>query len=274
MLARGETPLVLSLPHTGTRIPEPYAERFVSPWLARKDTDWWVEQLYEAATALDITTLRTTISRSVIDVNRDPDGHSLYPDLATTELCPTTTFDGEPLYRGGLEPSADEIRERCARWFVPYHQTLVGEVRRLRRQHARVVLLDAHAIRSEIPRLFDGLLPHCSIGTHGGASCDPALTKAVESLCDASVFSRVTNGRFRGGQITRRYGQPVAGVHALQLELAFRGFLAEVPGPVFAGDWPVPFDAARARPMRALVSSILLAAIAFATTTHSAGADA
>jgi N-formylglutamate deformylase len=261
---QGRAPLLVSLPHTGTEIPAEIEARLVSPWLARKDTDWWIDRLYAFAADLDATIVQTAISRTAVDVNRDPSGASLYPGQATTELCPTLTFDGEPLYRAGSEPTPDEIARRRASTFEPYHAELEAELARLRGLHERVVLYDAHSIRSVIPRLFDGQLPQFNIGTNSGASCDAALTQAVEAICDASGLGRVTNGRFKGGFITRRHGAPQRGVHAIQMELACRGYMREEPGPVSQGAWPSPFDVAFATPMRALLEPVLRAALDFA----------
>src|SRR5580765_5017178 len=172
---RGSAPLLLCMPHTGTDIPPPLHSRFVSLWRARRDTDWWIDRLYACAAAQEATVVRTAISRSVIDANRDPSGASLYPGQATTELCPTTTFDGEPLYRDGQAPDAGEIARRRETWFDPYHAALQAELDRLRTRHGRVVLYEAHSIRSRIPRLFDGQLPNFNIGTNSGVSCDPGL---------------------------------------------------------------------------------------------------
>lgn len=261
---RGEAPLVVSFPHTGTEIPPELEARLVSPWLARKDADWWIERLYGFARELGATTVRTTVSRTVIDVNRDPSGASLYPGQATTELCPTTTFDGEPLYRAGEEPGAAEIAARRGAFFDPYHEALAGELMRLRVRHPKVVLYEAHSIRSAIPRLFEGELPNFNLGTHSGASCDAALTAAVERACDASGFSRVTNGRFKGGWTTRHYGQPEAGVHAIQMELACRGYMddpAQAPTPE---TWPTPYSETQSAPMRAALTDVLQACLAFA----------
>jgi N-formylglutamate deformylase len=263
-IRRGSAPLVLSIPHAGVDISSDIETRLVSPWLARKDTDWWVDRLYERAAMLDITVVQTAISRTVIDVNRDPSGGSLYPGQATTELCPTTTFDGEPLYQSGRVPDADEIDRRRARWFVPYHEALSAEIERLLRVHGTVALYDAHSIRSSVPRLFEGILPHWNIGTNGGASCAPELTAAVETVCDATSFSRVTNGRFRGGFITRHHGNPQAGVHAIQMELACRNYLQEPIGRVDENNWPPAFDKLYAEPMLAAIGEVLRACIAFA----------
>jgi formiminoglutamase len=261
---RGDAPLVLSLPHTGTEIPAALADRLVSPWRARKDADWHVERLYDFAAALGATVLRTRLLRTVIDVNRDPSGASLYPGLATTELCPTTTFDGEPLYRDGQCPPPEEVASRRARWFVPYHDALAAEVARLRAIHPRVVVYDAHSIRSRVHRLFDGELPHFNIGTDGGRTCDPALTAAVEAAIEPSRFSRVTNGRFRGGFITRHHGRPGDEVHAIQIELAIRGYLAEPGDPPDEANWPPEYDLKYAAPVRDVLSRVLEACLAFA----------
>jgi N-formylglutamate deformylase len=264
VVRRGAAPLLLCMPHTGTHIPPAIETQLSSPWLARKDTDWFVERLYDFAEDLDVTLVRTNISRTVIDANRDPSGASLYPGQATTELCPTTTFDGEPLYRGA-PPDAGEIATRRTHYFEPYHQAVLGELARLRRLHAAVVLYDCHSIRSQIPRLFSGTLPNFNIGTYDGASCAPALTQQVERLCDAWDFSRVTNGRFKGGYTTRHYGRPAQGVHALQMELACRGYLREPAGSVDASNWPGSWDGAVATPMRAVLEQVLTACIGFAS---------
>jgi N-formylglutamate deformylase len=261
---QGSSPLLLCMPHTGTDIPPAVADALVSPWLARKDTDWWIERLYAFAGQLGASLVRTAVSRTVIDPNRDPAGVPLYPGLATTELCPTTTFDGEPLYRAGATPSAQDVAARRREYFEPYHRAVQAEVARLRALHPVIVLYDCHSIRSQIPRLFTGTLPHLNIGTFAGASCAATLTARIEALCDATDFTRVTNGRFRGGYTTRHYGRPQEGVHALQMELACRGYLREPEGEVDVANWPCPWDEAFAAPMRAVLERVLTACIGFA----------
>jgi formiminoglutamase len=263
----GDAPLIVSLPHTGTEIPQEIEGGLVSPWLARRDADWWVDRLYAFATDLGATLVRTAISRTVIDVNRDPGGASLYPGAATTGLCPTTTFDGEDLYRSGCAPDAKETNRRLDAYFAPYHGALRDQIARLRGKHPAVVLYDAHSIRSRIPRLFEGELPNFNIGTNSGASCDPTLTARVESLCDASGLSRVTNGRFKGGYITRQYGAPSDGVHALQMELACRSYMREPERAPTPADWPTPFDPTLSARMTEALAAILRACLTF---THQA----
>ena len=265
----GAEPLVVSLPHTGTVLPSELESRVVSPWLTRKDTDWWIDRLYGFAAELGATVVHTAISRTVIDVNREPGGVSLYPGQVTTGLCPLETFDGEPLYAAGETPSAREMAERRGRYFAPYHAALDAQLTRLVGQHPRVVLYDCHAIRSVIPRLFSGELPQFNIGTNDGASCDRTLTEAVERRCDRSGLSRVTNGRFKGGYITRHYGRPDTGVHAVQMELACRGYIDE---PLEAGpdNWPTPWSEARAARLRDTLVGVLEGALAWAVDGPSA----
>ena len=265
---RGEAPLIVSFPHTGTDIPNDIEERLVSPWLGRKDADWWIDHLYDFARGLGATLVRTCVSRTVIDVNRDPSGASLYPGQTTTELCPTTTFDGEPLYQRA-PPNDHEIAVRREEFFDPYHRALTEQIARLHRTHPKVVLYDAHSIRSVMPRLFDGQLPNFNIGTNDGVTCDPALAAAVEAVCDGSGYSRVTDGRFKGGWTTRHYGDPADGVHAIQMELACRGYMDEPAGPPEHGNWPTPYDPRRAAAMRSILTHILTACLDFAATEAS-----
>lgn len=262
---RGDAPLVVSFPHTGTDIPSDIEQRLVSPWLARKDADWWVHLLYDFVQSLGATTVRTALSRTVIDVNRDPSGASLYPGQATTELCPITTFDGEPLYVPGAEPTKAEIARRRAAYFDSYHAALASEIRRLRALHVKVVVYEAHSIRSVVPRLFDGALPNLNIGTNGGASCSPTLTAAIEAACSGSGFSQVTNGRFKGGWTTRHYGDPERDVHAVQMELACRGYMTEPTEPFSSNNWPSAYNPAKAAALRSVLMSVMSACLAFAT---------
>jgi formiminoglutamase len=127
-----------------------------------------------------------------------------------------------------------------------------------------VVVYDCHSIRSVIPRLFEGTLPHFNIGTNSGTSCAPALSDAIEKICIGSGFSHVVNGRFKGGFITRSLGAPQAGIHAVQMELACRGYMREPLGPVVEGQWPAAYDEAYAAPMRAALTLIFETCLAFA----------
>ena len=260
IVERRDAPLIVSIPHAGTDLLG-FEPAFVDPWLARKDADWRLDELYDFVAPLGATVLRTRLSRSIIDVNRDPTGASLYPGQATTELVPTTSFDGEPLYRPGLAPEATEIAERRRLYFDPYHAVLSAEITRLRERHRRVALFDAHSIRSVIPRLFDGELPVFNLGTSSGASCSHSLSETIGALLATSGQTSVVDGRFKGGWITRAYGKPSEGVEALQLELACRAYMREPERPA-PDNWPTPIDEERAAPTRAMIKRILEAILA------------
>jgi N-formylglutamate deformylase len=254
-VTQGVSPLIVSIPHAGTIIPDDISG-LISLDLARRDADHHVDRLYAFAAELNATILHSSISRTVIDLNRDPSGQSLYPGQATTGLCPDVTFDGEPLYSAGAEPDAAEIDRRRATYFDPYHNALRYQIERLRAFHPAIVLYDAHSIRSHVPRLFKGELPQFNIGSYDDASCDKALTDAIAANC--AHDSHVVNGRFKGGRITRHYGDPSRGIHAVQMELAIRGYAEE------DGAWPPAWDAAHAAPMQAKLRSILNTCLDFA----------
>lgn len=262
-VTRSNAPLIVSFPHTGIDLAG-LDGAFVSPWLARRDCDWWIDKLYDFAADLGATVVHTAISRSVIDVNRDPSGQSLYPGQATTGLCPTETFDGDPIYKMGAEPTPQEIDRRRSAYFEPYHAALAGEIARLRSLHEKIVLYDGHSIRSVLPRLFDGTLPVFNLGTNDGKAADPVLQGRVADIMAATGESFVVNGRFKGGWITRHHGQPANGVHALQMELSNRGYMREPEGKGDPSFWPTSYDPAYAAPIRKTLTDILETALRWA----------
>lgn len=224
---RGEGPIVLGLPHTGTDLPEEIAARLNERGLAIADTDWHIHRLYDGL--LDgVTTVRTPIHRYAVDVNRGPDDSSLYPGQNTTGLCPVTDFDGNPIYRKGEEPDPDEIERRRERYHAPYHDALSAELQRVKDIHGVAILYDCHSIRSWIPYLFDGKLPDLNIGTNTGQSCYPLVENCVDKICSTTQgYTPVLNGRFKGGWTTRHYGRPFEGFHAIQMELAQSTYMTE-----------------------------------------------
>lgn len=227
-LHRGSAPLLISLPHDGTALPPGLAERLRPEARQVPDTDWHVSRLYAFATELGASILHPRHSRYVIDLNRSRQDTALYPGQNTTGLVPLHRFTGDPLYLEGQMPSAAEVAERVAIYWQPYHDTLAGELERLRSRHGRVVLWEGHSIRGEVPWLFEGALPDLNLGTVDGASCRPALQGALEATLAAQQdHSWVANGRFKGGYITRHYGRPQDGVDAVQLELAQRTYMDE-----------------------------------------------
>lgn len=227
-LHRGTAPLLVSLPHDGTAIPGLLAPRMTDAALRVPDTDWHVGLLYGFAKELGASMIVPRWSRYVVDLNRPPDGHALYPGRNETALVPVSTFAGESIYLDGREPTSEEILARVDWYWRPYHSALQNELHRLHDEHGRVVLWDGHSIKSRVPVFFDGQLPDFNLGTVNGASCAPALQQRLMDVLrepargdrDTSDYSHIVNGRFKGGYITRHYGKPADGIDAVQLELA------------------------------------------------------
>ena len=252
----GTRPLLISIPHGGTYIPPALARRLTTQARQVPDTDWHLDRLYDFADELGASVLQATHSRYVIDLNRPPDGASLYPGQNVTGLCPIDTFDDAPIYAAGDVPDEREISQRRETVWQPYHRRLADELARLSAEHGRVVLWDAHSIRSVLPRFFEGKLPDLNLGTANGASCDSVLAQSLLAMAEQdTAHTSVLDGRFQGGYITREYGKPAQGVHAVQLEMTQCSYMQEA----------LPFDylpdvAAQVQPT---VRRLLEAALAF-----------
>ncbi|HWI83820.1 N-formylglutamate deformylase [Ramlibacter sp.] len=254
---QGTQPLLLSIPHMGTFVPPALAERLTVEARRVPDTDWHLDRLYAFARELGASVLQATHSRYVVDLNRPPDNASLYPGQATTGLCPTETFDGTPVYRDGHGVTEAEVAQRLDACWRPYHERLRSELDRIRAQHGIAMLWDAHSIRSVLPRFFEGKLPDLNLGTANGASCAPELARTVLDIaCAAPGHTAVLNGRYTGGYITRRYGEPARGIHAVQLEMTQCSYMEE--------QWPFAYRADKAAAVQPHVRRMLEAVLAFA----------
>lgn len=254
-LHRGTAPLLVSLPHDGSAIPAELVERMTPAARRAPDTDWHVARLYAFARELGASILVPRHSRYVIDLNRGEDDTSLYPGQNTTGLVPLVRFTGEPVYLAGREPDAAEVASRVDTYWRPYHQALRGELDRLRAMHGRVVLWEGHSIRgSGLPFLFEGRLPDLNLGTAGGASCSPERQARLERvLAGQTDYDWIANGRFKGGHITRHYGDPANGIDAIQLEISQRTYMDEDG---------FDYDEGRAARLQLLLRALLEAALA------------
>ncbi|MBC8745739.1 MULTISPECIES: N-formylglutamate deformylase [Paraburkholderia] len=227
-LHQGSLPLLISIPHLGTRIPPDIAATMTPVAQRTDDCDWHLDRLYAFAKRLGASMLTPAYARYVIDLNRPPDGANLYPGQDTTGLLPVDTFDREPLYLDGHLPDDAEVARRRDAYWKPYHDALTGELAALKAKHGKVLLWEAHSIRSHVPRFFDGRLPDFNFGTSNGASAAPGMADALTALVERhGGYSAVANGRFKGGYITRQYGRPEQGVHAVQLELSQITYMEE-----------------------------------------------
>lgn len=247
-ISQGVGPIVLGCPHTGTYVPDEVFENLNPRGRGLADTDWHIHTLYENLLP-DVTTVRATFHRYVIDANRDPSGALLYPRQNTTALVPLTDFDGHDIWT--TPPDADAIETRRMTFHAPYHASLRAELDRVHAQHGFAILYDCHSIRSHIPFLFEGTLPDFNIGTNGGTTCHARVRSTVESCCQkADGYSSVSDGRFKGGWTTRHYGEPEKGYHAVQMELAQSTYLTEETAP-----WT--YDKVKAANLRTHLAEIL-----------------
>ncbi|MEO8384728.1 MAG: N-formylglutamate deformylase [Betaproteobacteria bacterium] len=242
--------LIVNVPHAGTYLPPAIALRLTAAGMTVPDTDWYVDRLYDFVPSLGATLMVATHSRIVVDLNRDPSGLEMYPGASNTEICPTSTFHDEPVYKTGMEPDAAVIRSRIEQYWLPYHAQLTAEIERIKHRHGYCILLDGHSIVSMAPRFFAGRLPDLSLGTADGNSCAASLAQtAFAGLAGAGGFSAVHNGRFKGGHITRHYGKPTNKVHALQLEMAQCCYMDEAA--------PHNYDERRADTLRTLLKRLV-----------------
>ena len=256
---QGTSPVILAFPHTGTDVPADIRERLNDNGRILADTDWHIERLYDGLLP-DVTTVRATFHRYVIDANRDPAGVSLYPGQNTTGLVPETDFDGKPIWKDGEAPTEADIAYRLANFHAPYHAALAVEIERVKAIHGVAILYDCHSIRSLIPFLFEGRLPDFNVGTDMGRTCAKEIeTATFEACAKAEGYTSILNGRFKGGWTTRHYGKPETGVHAIQMELAQVSHLStEVP--------PFDLDAEKAARLRIHLKDILQRIEALAST--------
>lgn len=244
----GTTALIISLPHVGTVLPHEIAEQMTPVGCSLVDTDWHVDELFGFARQCGVSWLRAGISRYAIDLNRPPDDQSLYPGQTTSALCPIASFAGDALYRDGV-PSPQEISKRRDQYWAPYHAMLRELIQMTRAKFGYAVLLDAHSIRSELPRLFAGRLPDINVGTNDGKSCAIGLCgRLLQVLRQQTQFTHVLNGRFKGGYITRVYGNPTLNVHTVQLELAQSAYMNEST---------TDYDPQIARPLQAVLRQLV-----------------
>ena len=245
---RGDGPVILGMPHTGTLVPDDIFARLNARGQTLSDTDWHVHALYEQV-APEVTCVRATFHRYVIDANRDPSGASLYPGQNTTGLVPLTDFDGAPIWE--RPPDAAEIEARRRTWHAPYHDALEAEIRRVKGIHGVAILYDCHSIRSVIAHLFAGRLADFNIGTNHGTTCAPEVERTVADICaSARGYTTALNGRFAGGWTTRHHGRPHENVHAIQMELAQRSYLHDENR-----GWG--YDAVKAQRLRTHLSQII-----------------
>lgn len=233
------TPLVVSIPHTGTHIPEAIAARLASDEMrALPMTDWHLHHLYDFLPMLGVTTIYATWSRFVADLNRPPEPRELYPGRFETGLVAEQTFWGDTIW--SAPPDAVEVEAWRKMVHQPYHEQLTALLERTRKEFGHAVLIDAHSVASRPSLVTGALTEDIYLGDRDGKSCAEWLTSTVEAGFRADGYKVVRNHPYKGGYITDYYGS-LDHVDALQIEMAQRIYMDEnQPGqalrhPDFAG---------------------------------------
>ena len=260
----GTSPILISIPHAGTHLTPEVASGLSDAALPLSDTDWHIPRLYDFARALGASILVGQYSRFVIDLNRPSDDKPLYT-TATTGLYPDSLFDGRATFKPGMTPTDAQRQQYLDEIWQPYHQKIQSELARMKQDFGYALLFDAHSIASVIPRLFDGQLPDLNLGTNSGESCAPELSEILEKTCQQQTrFTHVLNGRFKGGYITRAYGQPENDIHAVQLELAQVNYMEEIE--------PFSYSEDKAAELQALLKPLLAGMLAWGSESYKQGA--
>ena len=242
-----KVPFILSVPHCGTDFPEELKDHYVSEKMAAPDdTDWFVHRLYEFASDLGITIIYAKYSRWVIDLNRDPESAPLYNDgRIITGLTPDTDFLGDPIYRNkDLVPDQNEVERRLEKYYWPYYKAIQDLLNERKSEFGKALLWDAHSIRQHVPTIREDFFPDMILGNNDETSASKSLIDSALTNLKNGPFQVNHNTPFKGGHITRYFGKPDQGIHALQLEMN---------KILYMDDTELIFDEERANKMRSVL---------------------
>jgi len=245
-----DVPIIVSVPHCGTLFPDEIKEEYHSHLIqSPDDTDWFVHQLYDFVSDMGITMIHADYSRWVIDLNRDPKSKPLYNDgRIITGLCPTTDFLGNPLYKDARkEVAPEEVERRLKLYYYPYHDKIASLLEERKKKFGKVLLWDCHSIREYVKTIQGDKFPDLILGDVDETSADKNIIDTTLSTLKNSSYTVNHNHPFKGGQITRYFGKPSAGIHALQLEMTKVNYL---------DNSETKYDPARANKMRELLKRV------------------
>lgn len=244
-------PFILSFPHSGTYVPSIIAKRMKSNMLLdMDDTDWDLDKLYDFAFDLGIPVLKANYHRWVVDLNRDPSGVSLYNDgRKITGLVTEIDFLGEDIYRKGQKPDEAEIEERITMYFNPFHNQLAEIIEQVKTEFGLVFLWDAHSIRRHVPSIRPEPFPDMILGTHSGKSCPSELEQLIFDYFLEVGYQCQANTIFKGGYITRNYGNPANGTYTFQLEMS---------KDLYMKDFETQYDKSKASGLKLHLHSLIL----------------
>lgn len=215
-----KVPLVISSPHSGTFFPKEVKDQFNQKLIeAPDDTDWFIHQLYDFASEMGMTLIAATVSRWVIDLNRNPESAPLYNDgRILTGLCPAQNFRGDDLYLDKA-PDESEVNRRLKNYYWPYYKRIQALLDELKAQFGYALLWEAHSIRNHVPLIQQEPFPDLILGDNDGQSCNTNFSRVVLDQLVKRGHKITYNTPFKGGHLTRYFGQPDKHQHAFQLEM-------------------------------------------------------
>jgi len=223
------SPVLVEVPHSGLQVPaEVESEIDASPSAMLRDSDLYVDQLYQRAPEQGATLLVSRVSRYVVDLNRGPDDvdsvavpkHPKGRHLPARGVVWRARTDGTPLLRAPL--SVEQFSRRLELFYEPYHRTLRDVAAQIRERHGQVVIVAAHSMPSAGRRTVGGrparradIVP----GTRGRSTADGRIIDLIDSHFREAGLSVKHDDPYRGGWTTSSYGAPKRGQHAVQIEL-------------------------------------------------------
>lgn len=239
----------MSIPHAGSEIPTDLKKLFVrqDPLLLTRDSDLYVDRLYDFVPSLGGTMLWTTICRYVIDPNRPPDelDASFVEDAPAVEnpqplgLVAHKTMAGEPLLSRPL--TRQELDLRLQIYYRPFHESLAGLIAETKKEFGYCIHIEGHSMPSvateghpDKGRIRDDV----DLGDRRGTSCAREMVALVKGQFESAGLRVSLNNPYQGGYITRFFGRPTEGVHSLQIELNRRLYMNESTHEIF----PAPFE--------------------------------
>ena len=216
-----DSPIIVSVPHSGIKIPHELKSSYVSGQIQFiDDTDWFVDRLYDFVQDMGITIIHAKYSRWVIDLNRNVQSKPLYDDgRIITDLTPTTDFNGQSIYKN-KEPSDAEIQKRISSYYTPYYDNITTLIKNKKSTFDHVLFFDAHSIRKHVPGIRKEPFPDLILGDVDETSADKGLIETAVKTLGSSSYSFQHNDPFKGGNLTRHFANPKKGIHALQLEMS------------------------------------------------------
>lgn len=244
-----KVPILISVPHCGIEIPENCKNRYTPEALvALDDTDWFVNKLYDFAAEMGITMVSAKYHRWLIDLNRNSESSPLYADgRIITGLTPTSDFNGNSIYNTNQEPNQSEIDERLNQYYQPYYDGITEELYELQKTFKHVLFFDAHSIRQYVPGVHSEKFPDLVLGDVDETSADQKIIKVAKDILSNSGYTFSHNTPFKGGNLTRNFGKPLANIHGLQLEMSKL---------VYMNDAEITYDKLRADKVRVILKQL------------------